>query len=277
MNRVTQTRLPARALVGESANETSSDAIDPWPPVGDDESSAPRALSVRRLLPLLLLAAAGILFLALGGRHYLTFAALAENSEWLRGWVARSNGVAALCFIAVYAGLTALSVPGAAILTITSGFLFGLWHGLVYAVIGATIGATAIFLVARAGLGHLAERAGPLANRLKEGFGADALNYLLVLRLIPLFPFWLVNIVAALAGMRLGTYVIGTLVGIIPGTFVYVSLGNGMGDIVAMSQAPDLSILFRSSALLPIIGLAVLALMPVLYKRWRARRDGKSA
>jgi uncharacterized membrane protein YdjX (TVP38/TMEM64 family) len=195
----------------------------------------------------------------------------------LRGLVRRSNAVAALCFIAVYAGLVALSVPGGAILTITSGFLFGLWHGLVYAVVGATIGATAIFLAARAGLGHLAERVGPLANRLKEGFGADALNYLLVLRLIPLFPFWLVNIVAALAGMRLGTYVIGTFVGIIPGSFVYVSLGTGMGDIITASQAPDLSILFRPSVLLPVMGLAVLALMPVLYKRWRARHDGKSA
>lgn len=274
---MTQTRLPAHALVSESANETTSGAICPRRRVADEEFSRPRALSIRRLLPLLLLAAVGILFLALGGRHYLTFAALAENSEWLRGLVRRSNGVAALCFIAVYAGLVALSVPGGAILTITSGFLFGLWHGLVYAVVGATIGATAIFLAARAGLGHLAERAGPLANRLKEGFGADALNYLLVLRLIPLFPFWLVNIVAALAGMRLGTYVIGTFVGIIPGSFVYVSLGSGMGDIITASQAPDLSILFRPSVLLPVMGLAVLALMPVLYKRWRARHDGKSA
>jgi uncharacterized membrane protein YdjX (TVP38/TMEM64 family) len=242
-----------------------------------EQSSPPRSPSTRRLLPLLLLAAASISFLLFGGRHYLTFAALAENSEWLHALVARSSALAAMCFIVGYAGLTALSVPGGAILTIAAGFLFGIWQGLVCAVTGATIGAAVIFLAARAGLGGLPERAGPHACRLKAGFADNALNYLLVLRLIPIFPFWLVNLVAALAGMRFGTYVLGTFVGIIPGSLVYVSLGNGMGDLVAASRAPDLSILFHPSVLLPIIGLAVLPLMPVLYKRWRARRDTETA
>jgi len=209
----------------------------------------------------------------LGGRHYLTFAALAENSEWMRGLVARSSVVAALCFIAIYAGQTAVSVPGGAILTIAGGFLFGLWPGLFYVVMGATIGATAVFLAARAGLGDLARRAGPRASRLKAGFRADAFNYLLILRLIPIFPFWLVNLVAALAGMRLATYVLGTFLGIIPGSFVFVSLGTGMGDIVAAGRPPDLGIVFRPGVLLPIAGLAVLALMPVLYRRWQAGHD----
>jgi uncharacterized membrane protein YdjX (TVP38/TMEM64 family) len=238
-----------------------------------EESSRPRSAAARRLLPLLLLAAASILFLLSGGRHYLTFAALAENSEWLHAVVARSSALAALSFVAAYAGLTALLVPGGAILTVTAGFLFGICQGLVCAVTGATIGAAAIFLAARAGLGGLAERAGPHACRLKAGFAANALNYLLVLRLIPIFPFWLVNLVAALAGMRFGTYVLGTFIGIIPGSLVYVSLGNGMGDIVAASRAPDLSILLRPSVLLPIIGLAALPLMPMLYKHWRARHE----
>jgi len=161
-------------------------------------------------------------------------------------------------------------VPGGAILTIAGGFLFGLWPGLFYVVMGATIGATAVFLAARAGLGDLARRAGPRASRLKEGFRADAFNYLLILRLIPIFPFWLVNLVAALAGMRLATYVLGTFLGIIPGSFVFVSLGTGMGDIVAAGRPPDLGIVFRPGVLLPIAGLAVLALMPVLYRRWQA-------
>jgi len=242
-----------------------------------EQSSPPRSLSARRLLPLLLLAAASILFLLSGGRHYLTFAALSENSEWLHALVARSSTLAPIGFIVCYAGLTALSVPGGAILTIAAGFLFGNCQGLVCAVTGATIGAAAIFLAARAGLGGLAERAGAHASRLKAGFGANALNYLLVLRLIPIFPFWLVNLVAALAGMRFGAYVLGTFIGIIPGSFVYVSLGNGMGDLIAASRAPDLSILFAPSVLLPIIGLAVLPLVPVLYKRWRARRGEETA
>ncbi len=246
-------------------------------PIEVEEASPPRVASARRLLPLLLLAAASILFLLFGGRHYLTFAALAENREWLHALVARSSTLAAMYFIVGYAGLTALSVPGGAILTIAAGFLFGIWEGLVCAVTGATIGAAAIFLAARAGLGGLAERAGPHACRLKAGFGANALNYLLVLRLIPIFPFWLVNLVAALAGMRFGTYVLGTFVGIIPGSLVYVSFGNGMGDLVAASRAPDLSILSQPSVLLPIIGLAVLPLMPVLHKRWRAQHHRETA
>jgi len=228
-------------------------------------------LSARRLLPFLLLAGAGTFFMLFGGRSYLTFAVLAESSEWMRGLAGRSSVVAPLCFIAIYAGLTALSVPGGAMLTISGGLLFGTWPGLLYAVFGATIGATMIFMVARAGFADLAVRAGPRADRLKAGLRADAFNYLLVLRLIPLFPFWLVNLAAAGVGMRLGPYVFGTFVGIIPGSFVFVSLGSGMDDIVAAGRSPDLGIIFRPSVLLPILGLAVLAVTPVLYRHWRTR------
>jgi uncharacterized membrane protein YdjX (TVP38/TMEM64 family) len=224
----------------------------------------------RRLFPLLLLVGASTLFLAMGGPRYVTFAALAENSGWLRGEAMHFPVLSGFVFVTGYAGLTALSVPGGAIMSIAAGFLFGLWLGLIYVLVGATAGAGAIFVIARAGLSGLAERAGPRAARLKEGFDKNALSYLLVLRLIPLFPFWLVNIVAALAGMRFDSYVIGTFVGIIPGSLVYVSLGNGMGDIVASGGAPDLTVIFRPGVLLPILGLALLALTPVFYKRWTA-------
>jgi uncharacterized membrane protein YdjX (TVP38/TMEM64 family) len=237
-----------------------------------DNISAPRALSLRRLLPLLLFICAALLFWGSGGGYYLTFAALAENQVWLNVLVARSGVVAVLGFIAVYAVVTALSLPGASILTVTAGMLFGIWLGTLYAVVGATIGATLIFVAARAGFGGLAERGGPRARRLAAGFRVDAFNYLLVLRLVPLFPFWLVNLVAAIAGMKLGPYVLGTFLGIIPGSFVYASLGNGLGDVVEAGRMPDLHILFRASILLPIIGLAALALTPVLYKRWSGKQ-----
>src|ERR1700688_2194520 len=189
-DRVTLSQMPTDADIGGRAGGAPAapgrrGALEP------DDASPARAISARRLLPLLLLAAAGALCMLLGGRHYVTFAGLAENSEWLRGLVARSSVLAALCFIAVYAGQTALSVPGAAILTVAGGFLFGIWPGLLYVVLGATIGATAIFLVARTGFGDVARRAGPRANRLQAGFRADGFNYLLMLRLIPIFPFWL--------------------------------------------------------------------------------------
>jgi uncharacterized membrane protein YdjX (TVP38/TMEM64 family) len=233
------------------------------------ETSPQNGISARRLVPLGILVAAGIAFVALGGHHYLTFAALAKNRDWLCSLVQRWGFVAAALYIAVYAGLVALSVPGAAVLTIAGGFLFGTWLGALYAVVGATLGATGIFLAARAGLGGLARRAGPLIGKLEAGFRANAFNYLLALRLFFIVPFWLVNLVPALVGVRLSTFILATFFGIIPGTFVYASLGNGLGSVVG---EPGLAVLLRLNVLGPIIGLVILALIPVGYKRWRGKR-----
>ena len=233
------------------------------------ETSTQNGISTRRLVPLGLLVAAGIAFIAIGGRQYLTFAALAENRDWLCGLVQRWGLVSGFLYIAVYAGLVALSVPGAAVLTIAGGFLFGTWLGTLCAVVGATLGATGIFLATRAGLGGLAQRAGPLVGKLEAGFRADAFNYLLVLRLVFIVPFWLVNLVPALVGVRLSTFIVATFLGIIPGTFVYASFGNGLGNVVG---EPGLGVLLRASVIGPIIGLVILALVPVAYKRWRTKR-----
>ena len=233
------------------------------------ETSPQNGISARRLIPLGLLVAAGIAFVAVGGHRYLTFAALAENRDWLCSLVQRWGFLASLLYVAVYAGLVALSVPGAAGLTIAGGFLFGPWLGTLYAVVGATLGATGIFLAARAGLGGLAQRAGPLVGKLEAGFRANAFSYLLVLRLIFIVPFWLVNLVPALVGVRLSTFIVATVIGIIPGTFVYASFGNGLGNVVG---EPGLGVLLRPSVLGPIIGLVVLAMIPVGYRRWRTKR-----
>jgi uncharacterized membrane protein YdjX (TVP38/TMEM64 family) len=234
-----------------------------------DQTSPQRAVSIRRLLPLGLLVAAWIAFMLAGGYRYLTFSALAENRDWLCSLVQRWGPVAAVCYIAVYATLVALSVPGGAILTIAGGFLFGTWLGGLCAIIGATLGATGIFLAARAGLGGLAQRAGPLIAKLEAGFRTDAFNYLLVLRLVPIFPFWLVNLVPALVGVKLRTYVIATFLGIVPATVIFASLGNGLGTVV---DEPDPAILLRPSVLLPIVGLALLALIPVGYRKWCGKK-----
>lgn len=234
-----------------------------------DQISPQRCFSMRRLLPLGLLLAAWIAFMLAGGYRYVSLSALAENRDWLGALVERWGTAAALCYIAVYGLLVALSVPGGAALTIAGGFLFGTWLGALCAIIGATLGATGIFLVARAGLGGLARRAGPLAGKLEAGFRADAFNYLLVLRLVPILPFWLVNLVPALVGVKLQTFVLATFIGIIPATVVFASLGNGLGSVV---QQPDAGILLRPSVLLPILGLALLALIPVGYRRWRGKR-----
>jgi uncharacterized membrane protein YdjX (TVP38/TMEM64 family) len=237
----------------------------------------PRPVGLRRFAPLGILILGGALFMAFGGYRYLTFAALAENREWLCAMVARDATTSVLVFILGYAGLVALSFPAAELLTIAGGFLFGRWLGTVYAVIGATAGATIMFVAARAGLADLATRAGPWVRRFESGFRKDALSYLLVLRLIPLFPFWLINLVAGAIGLRLRVYVLGTFIGIIPGTFVYACLGSGLGTLVATGRRPGLAILFRPEVLFPILGLAALALLPVIYKRWRARNRREPA
>jgi uncharacterized membrane protein YdjX (TVP38/TMEM64 family) len=234
-----------------------------------DHTSPQRAFSVRGLLPFGLLVAAGIAFIAAGGAKYLTLAALAENREWLCGLVQRWGFLAAFAYIAVYGTLVALSVPGGAVLTIAGGFLFGAWIGGLCAVFGATLGATAVFLAARAGLSGLVQRAGRFVGKLEAGFRADAFNYLLLLRLVPIFPFCLVNLVPALVGVSLPVFVLATFIGIIPGTFVYASLGNGLGSVV---QEPDVGVVFRPSVFLPILGLALLALVPVGYRHWRRKR-----
>jgi uncharacterized membrane protein YdjX (TVP38/TMEM64 family) len=232
----------------------------------------PSSPSFRRLIPLVLLFATAAAFLLAGGRHYLTFASLTQNREFLNELVTRGGALAVIGFILCYAGLTALSVPGAMLMTLASGFLFGPWLGALYALIGATAGASAVFLAARAGLASLADRAGPRVQRLKAGFREDALSYLLVLRLVPVFPFWLVNLVAGASGMSLFVYLAATSIGMIPGALVYAGIGNGVGDLIAAGQHPDPYTIFRPNILLPLIGLATLALLPVFYRRWSGRR-----
>ena len=228
------------------------------------ETTTAPPISVRRLVPLGILVVAGVVFVAIGGHRYLTLSSLAEHRARLCDFVTRWGAGSAICFVLIYAAVVALSIPGGAILTLAGGFLFGTWLGGGYAVVGATIGAACIFLAARAGLGGLAERAGPFLAKLKDGFSANAFNYLLVLRLVPLFPFWLVNLVPALAGVGLPTFLLATVIGIIPGTFVYASIGSGLGQVV---EQPDPNVLFHPSVLGPILALAVLALLPVWYKR----------
>ena len=232
-----------------------------------------RHAAVRRLLPLVVLLVAIGAFFALGLHHYLSFETLRQHREQLLALVEQHPVLTPLAFMAVYAAVIALSVPGGAVLTIAGGFLFGIVPATLYVVVGATLGATIVFLIARTALGDaLRAKAGPRIRRMEEGFREDALSYLLVLRLIPIFPFWLVNIVPAFLGVPLRTYVLGTLVGIIPGSFVYASVGNGLGAVFDAGGTPDLGIIFKPAILLPIVGLAGLALLPIAYRRFKARR-----
>lgn len=226
-----------------------------------------------RLLPLMVLIAGLVAFFALGLQRYVTFETLAAHREALLAWVAARPLIAPIAYMAVYVLAVAFSVPGGLLLTISGGFLFGTALGGAYAVIGATIGAVALFLAARTAIGDLLRaKAGSALERMEAGFRRDAFNYLLVLRLVPLFPFFLVNLVPAFLGVRLRTYVAATALGIIPATFVFASVGNGLGSVFDSGQPPSLGgLLFKPDILLPILGLAVLALIPVAYRALKGR------
>lgn len=159
-------------------------------------------------------------------------------------------------------------------LTVLAGYLFGTLIASIWVILGATVGSLIVFLVARYALYEtFKERAGPWLGRMEKGFQEDALSYILVLRLLPIFPFWLVNLAPALLGVKLWVYTLGTALGIVPGVLVYASLGTGLGKVIARGEEPDLSIVLDPVILLPLMGLAVLAILPVAWKRWR-KADG---
>ena len=172
------------------------------------------------------------------GPPALEFETLVHHHAVLQDFIARNAAAAVAGYVALYIAVVALSLPGGAVLTITGGVLFGVVIGGAAASVGATIGAICIFLIARSAVGEqLARRAGPLAERLAEEFRADAFSYLLFLRLVPLFPFWLVNLVPALCGVRLATFAAATAIGILPATFAFAFVGAGLDSVIAAQDA----------------------------------------
>lgn len=228
--------------------------------------------SAARLAPLLaLLAGLGLVF-AFGLQDYLSCASLRDNRIWLLDWVAAHRLLAVFAFMAIYAAAVALSVPGGAVLTVAGGFLFETLAATAMVVVAATAGATLLFLAARSAFrGLLQGWAGPWLGKLERGFAENALSYLLVLRLVPLFPFFVVNLVPAFLNVSLRTYVIGTFLGIIPGTLVFAFVGDGLGSIFDSGGDCSLEGVLTPQVLLALAGLALLALVPVLYKRLRKR------
>lgn len=190
-----------------------------------------------RLAPAGVVLALTVLILASGWYRHLSLETLVRNRAALDALVREHTMVAVPGFVGVYVAAVAMSLPGAVLLTIAGGVLFGCWVGSVASVIGATIGASAIFLIASSAVGGaLVRRAGPLAAKIADGFRADAFNYLLFLRLVPIFPFWLVNLAPALVGVPLFTFVAATAIGILPGTVAFTVLGAGLDGALAAQE-----------------------------------------
>lgn len=226
----------------------------------------------RRLAPAAILLVGLVLFLLFGLERYFSFEMLSRHHAALAAWVASHDALSVLGFVLVYGLVVAFSLPIAIIITPLGGFLFGVWMGAALSVIGATLGSVAVFLAARSALRDLFRaRAGATLARFEEGFRRDGFSYLLFLRLVPIFPFWLVNIVPALLGMRLGPYTLATLIGIIPAAIVYAGVGAGFGMLFERGEVPDLGVIFEWRFLLPLLGLAALALVPVLYAHLRGK------
>ena len=211
-----------------------------------------------------------ILFYAFDLEKYFTFSALQSYHEILKDQVESNLFLSILLFGILYGAVTASSLPIAAFLMVLGGFLFGPYISVIVVDISATLGACLLFLILKSTLGEILEmKAIPWIKKTERVFEKNAFSYLLFLRLVPFFPFWAVNIVAACLRVPLGTFFLATLLGIIPAVFIYSFVGNEVGVLLAQDQAPDLSIIFRAEILLPLCGLAFLSLLPIFFKKER--------
>ncbi len=227
---------------------------------------------ITRFLPIFFIAIAIFAVFYFRLNTYLSFEALKTHRHLLLAWTQQHYLLMVLAYIGIYTVAVALSVPGAVFLTLAGGFLFGLWMGTLYVIFSATLGASLLFLIVQNALGDwFAKKMGRWISKMQRGFQQNALQYLLILRLVPLFPFWVVNIVPALLNINKITFIVATFFGIIPGSFVYVMVGNGLGHIFDSGQSPNLGIIFELPVLLPLIGLALLSLIPIFYKRLRKK------
>jgi uncharacterized membrane protein YdjX (TVP38/TMEM64 family) len=208
-----------------------------------------------------------------GLSSYLSLDTLKTHRETLVGFVKSNFILAAVVYLIVYICAVAFSLPGAVFLTLSGGFLFGAAFGTILTVTGATIGATIIFLFARTLLGDNAlDRFGAPAAKLADGIRRNAGSYLLVLRLVPLFPFFLVNLVPAFVGVPLTTYVLTTFFGIMPGTAVFSLAGAGLGSVLDQGGAITPGSILTREIVAGLIGLAALSLAAIpIRKRFENR------
>jgi uncharacterized membrane protein YdjX (TVP38/TMEM64 family) len=237
----------------------------------------------RFLLPAAIAAILAIAYWS-GFFEHLTLSSIIRHREWLAALVRENLPLAVAAYMVLYAALVSISFPGASLVTIAAGMLFGGLLGGASTVFAATAGAVLIFLVARSSVGDfLEQRASGFVARLADGFRKDAFNYLLSLRLTPIFPFWVVNIVPAMLNMRLDHYALATFIGIIPGTFAYAFVGAGLSSVIAAQEMAnpgcadagtcsiDPQALVTPQLVLAMAGLGIAALIPVVYRHWTAR------
>lgn len=229
-------------------------------------------MKIKKFIPLLIILGLSITAWIFDLHHYFSFETFKAHQKSFEEFITNHLILSILIYAATYIVIVALSLPAATFMTLAGGFLFGQWISASVVVTSATVGACFFFLSARmASSDLLNKKAGGFASRMQTGFQENALSYLLTLRLIPLFPFIAVNLAAALFQIPLKTFALGTFFGIIPGSFVYVSIGVALREVI---QKPDFSpsIVLDPKILLAFIGLGILSLLPVLYKHLKKNR-----
>ena len=217
-------------------------------------------------------------FFAFDLDRHISFEGLAANEAALKRAVADNFALTVLAYMAVYIGAVALSLPGAVWLSLAGGLMFGTVQGGVIIVSAATLGACALFVAARYLLGDvLRAKAGPALSKFEANFNRDALSYMLILRLLPIFPFFIVNLGAALVGVRFSVFAVTTFFGIMPGSFVFASIGNGISVLLQAGQRPDLGIMTSPEIILPLIALALLSALPIVWRRMQDKKGASTA
>ncbi len=237
-----------------------------------------RFLTTQRLLLLTVIMAIIAGLWAADVSQYLSYQGLVDNEAALKQAVAGAPLVAALADMGVDVLGVAFFFARAGLVWVGRGVMFGTWQGGLLIVTSATIGASLLFLAARYLIGDvLRARAGPALQKFEQSFNRDAVSYLLAMRLLPVFPFFIVNLGASLVGVRFGIFVATTFIGIIPGTFVFASIGNGISVVLQEGAQPNLSVVTRPEIILPLAGLAILSLLPVVWRRLSPNRQNTDA
>lgn len=231
---------------------------------------------LKRFLPVVIILIGMAAIYLTGAYRYLSFEALKTYHLTLKTFITAHPILVPFLYIFTYIALTALSVPGAIFLTLLGGYLFPQPLSTIYVVFAATCGATLIFLAAKTALGDsLREKAGPFLKKMEKGFRDNAASYMLFLRFVPVFPFWIVNLAPALFGVPLRTFIWTTLVGIIPGSFVFTLAGGGLEKIFETQQAFSIGAIFNTQLKIALTLLGVLALVPIIIKKLRKNDRNK--
>lgn len=227
-----------------------------------------------RLSPAIMILLIALAAVLAGVPAMLTWQTLGARQAELAAFVLAQPILAAAAYVGTYVAIIAASLPLAAVATVAGGLLFGPVVGPVLTVLGATAGASVAFFAMRGVFAALlARRAAGLVARLAPRLRQDGLSFVLAMRLLPVVPFWLVNLAAGASGMSWRPFALGTLVGVVPATIVYSGIGAGIGAVLAEGREPDLRVILSPPILLPLIGLAALALLPVAWRRWRGGRN----